>query len=329
MELGEQMKIIYISSGFPWPHNNIDYSIINGFLKLGQEIIAVDVKEVYNKEFYNVLNQFHPDFILTLHGLNLDINKVIEIKNMGYKIGVWLVDDPYEIDNSIKYAINYDYIFNTERSVIDLYKKYVINSYYLPLGSNEDVFNKTHDSRYYSDICIIGSAFQSRLDIIDELYDIIVQYNVKIIGQWWEKLKCYDMIKNKVLSQIITDEEAARYYSNSKINLNIHRSFDDRTFDLNKSNLKAISPNNRTFDISAAGGFQIVDYREDLERFYKIGEEVVVYDGIDDLINKIQYYLKHDDERTKIAEKAYQRTLKEHLFTNRLGKMLEIVSKKS
>lgn len=323
------MKILYISSGFPWPHNNLDYGIINGFLKLGHQIISIEVREIKNNLFYETLEKFNPDFIFTLHGLNLDVNKVIEIRKLGYKTGVWLVDDPYEIDISLKYALNYDYIFNTENYVIDIYKRHTQNAFYIPLGSNDNAFRKVIDNRYSSDICIIGSAFKNRLDVIDNIYDYLKKcnHNIKIIGQWWEKLRCFNYIKDKVFPHIITDEEAAKYYSNAKINLNIHRSFDDKTLGLNSQNIKAVSPNNRIFDISAAGGFQITDYREDLDRFYKIGEEIVVYNNINDLIDKIDYYLGHDEERKRIAENAYQRTIKEHLFTNRLSKILEIISK--
>ncbi|QSZ27971.1 glycosyltransferase family 1 protein [Aceticella autotrophica] len=152
-------------------------------------------------------------------------------------------------------------------------------------------------------ICVIGTGFRNRVDIIDTIYKNVSKYDIKIIGILWGKLKSYNLIKDKIKLIAISDEEASKYYSNVKINLNIHRAYNDDTIKkLNIDKIKAISPNNRTFDISAVGGFQIVDYREDLDRFYKIGEEIVAYDDVKDLINKIHYYLEHDEERIKLLK---------------------------
>lgn len=86
-----------------------------------------------------------------------------------------------------------------------------------------------------------------------------------------------------------------------------------------------MSPNNRIFDISLAGGFQIVDYREDLDKFYEIDKEIVVFNDEKDLIDKIEYYLGNENIRSKIAKKAYLRTIKEHLFVHRLSFVLDII----
>ena len=51
----------------------------------------------------------------------------------------------------------------------------------------------------------------------------------------------------------------------------------------------------RVFDILGAGGFLITDWREDLKDCFTIGKDLEVYDGIDDLLEKTDYYLKHED----------------------------------
>ncbi|MFN3135783.1 MAG: glycosyltransferase, partial [Candidatus Kryptonium sp.] len=52
--------------------------------------------------------------------------------------------------------------------------------------------------------------------------------------------------------------------------------------------------------------------------------EIVVYDGtIDDLTEKINYYLRHDNERNRIARNAYQKAISSHTYLHRVKFILE------
>ena len=56
---------------------------------------------------------------------------------------------------------------------------------------------------------------------------------------------------------------------------------------------------------------------DELSLYFDIGKEIVCYNGIVDLINKIKYYLEHEYERLEIAERGYQRFLNEHTYEKR------------
>ena len=91
-----------------------------------------------------------------------------------------------------------------------------------------------------------------------------------------------------------------------------------------KINLNMTAPNIETgiplrvFDILGAGGFLITDWREDLKDCFTIGKDLEVYDGIDDLLEKTDYYLKHEDKREKIAKHGFETVLKKHTYDIRL-----------
>ena len=78
----------------------------------------------------------------------------------------------------------------------------------------------------------------------------------------------------------------------------------------------------RPFEINGCGGFQLSYYVEGLEQYYEIGQEIAVYLDMDDLINKVNYYLAYEDEREAIAERGYQRTLSEHTYKQRFQSVL-------
>lgn len=78
----------------------------------------------------------------------------------------------------------------------------------------------------------------------------------------------------------------------------------------------------RIFDIMGAGGFLITNYQTELSDNFVIGEDLVAYDSQEDLLNKIAYYLEHDDERIAIAKNGQEKIRKYHTFTIKLNEIM-------
>lgn len=78
--------------------------------------------------------------------------------------------------------------------------------------------------------------------------------------------------------------------------------------------------NERLFWICGAGGFQLADENPLIREFYD--EDEVPMANADELKMKFEYYLAHPEEREKIAKKAHDRTMKEHLYEHRINKIL-------
>ena len=80
----------------------------------------------------------------------------------------------------------------------------------------------------------------------------------------------------------------------------------------------------RIFEGTACGALVLTDsIANGLAELFEIGQEIVVYQDDDDLLDKIAYYLVHDGERARIARAGQQRTLKDHLYTHRVQQILE------
>lgn len=60
----------------------------------------------------------------------------------------------------------------------------------------------------------------------------------------------------------------------------------------------------RAFDIMGCGGLLMSNYQPELAEYFIPGEDLVLYDSVDDLIQKIDYYLSHEEERLQIAKMA-------------------------
>jgi spore maturation protein CgeB len=123
---------------------------------------------------------------------------------------------------------------------------------------------------------------------------------MKIYGRGWKTFpkrtltgfiasQIYDFNFERV--EEISSEEFIQVYRNAKIGFNFHQSYGPS--------------NRRMYELPINGVMQICDCKKGLSELYSLGEEVISYKNIDDAINKIEYYLKNDKERVRIAKKGY------------------------
>ena len=106
----------------------------------------------------------------------------------------------------------------------------------------------------------------------------------------------------------IAPECTASLYARSKICLNIHLPAH-----------KGVNP--RTFEIMATGSFQIIDEREDYAGLAP-GQDLAVFHSTEDLIEKISYYLAHEEERERIAAHGHAAVLGRYSMEASLNRIL-------
>lgn len=107
--------------------------------------------------------------------------------------------------------------------------------------------------------------------------------------------------------------EMPEVFTKSKINLNITL----------RSIQKGIPL--RNMDILGCGGFLLTNYQEDMLRFFVPDEDFVYYESRKDMLDKIGYYLEHDEERCAIAKSGYEKVRDHHTYENRTDVIIDTV----
>lgn len=99
-------------------------------------------------------------------------------------------------------------------------------------------------------------------------------------------------------------------FSKSRINLNI--------------SMKSIRTGVplRVLDIMGCGGFVLSNYQEELAEYFVPGEECAVYENLEDLYAKTQFYLVHDAERERIACNGFEKVKRDFTFEDRIKRMI-------
>lgn len=80
----------------------------------------------------------------------------------------------------------------------------------------------------------------------------------------------------------------------------------------------------RALDVMASGGFLLSNYQQELTELFSYGEDMVVYESMEDAVEKCYFYLEHDELRRKIAENGRKRVFEEHDLGDKIKIMLEI-----
>ncbi|TDF97561.1 CgeB family protein [Paenibacillus piri] len=318
------VRVLYITSGKGVPYSPLDQSIIEAFQLLVRELVIVTPTQ----DFVSAARQLRPDFVLVLDGMYIPAYQVDQIRAEGIRTAVWFTDDPYYTDATVQMAVHYDFVFTLELECVDFYRQNgCAQVHYLPFGSNVSVFRpKRIPLKYRKDISFIGSAYWNRVGVFDHLAGYFKNKDCYISGIWWDRLRHYSKLSSKIdLNKWMDAKETASYYNGTKIVINLHRASDDTTFNYTSRSIGAVSPNPRTFEIAGCGTLQLSDTRSDLPRFYTPGVEIVTYSSPDELKEKIDYYLNHEEERREIALNALRRTMQEHTYTHRIASMLRLI----
>lgn len=79
----------------------------------------------------------------------------------------------------------------------------------------------------------------------------------------------------------------------------------------------------RVFEVPGAGGLLLTESADHLEDFYVPDKEIVVFDGVDDLVEKIEFLLSHPDKRDAIALAGFERTKNEHSYEARFVPLID------
>ena len=257
---------------------------------------------------------FHPDFLR-----RLPVYKVLYSK-----------DDPLSTyQRNIPYLHAYQHVLYVTPAYtpdMDMAEKMqycgTVNSDLVPFGTLDFDFDfhQTEESILSHerdiDILFIGAFAWRKLDLLSRVK--------KAFGR---KFRWYGFVRpkhNLYLSakyrspfwvRPVSVEQRRLLHQRAKIGINLHTGYDVPCLG-----------NQRLFYLPANGIMQISDGHQHMHHFFEEDKEVICFDNADRLIEKIEYFLQHDDERKEIALNGYRRTVREYQFvqvTRRAGELIE------
>ena len=155
------------------------------------------------------------------------------------------------------------------------------------------------------DVSFVGMAYGNRRAHVDALARRGIE--VACFGHGWPR-------------GAIDLQQVLELYRSSKITLN----FADSGLQMSGGLLRhSRQIKARTFEVPGAGGFLLTEQNPDLGKYFRLGDELIEYGNDDDLVAKIQFYLRHPEERDRIARAAHGRVRHEHLYETRFPPIID------
>lgn len=274
-----------------------------------------------DRRLLRTVEKARPDLILVLWGNTLGPELLRSLKaQAGCPLVTWWLDDPFR--HSLEDLLpSYDIFFVFDRSYMTrLVRAGASDVRFLPCACDETVYRpetltRAERARYRSDIALVAWYYARRAEVVNALDD----FDLKIWGRGWRSAQARQSLGRRWRGTIkgerfISDRETAKIYCAAKIGLNIH-----------SEQSHEAGLNTRSFELLAAGAFELVDSIPGMDELLEPGREVAVYASPEEARELADHYLRHEAQRIDIARRGRERTLREHTYVNRMRTLLQAV----
>ena len=305
------------------PFNN-GYNYMSKFVKdnYAKGVLDRNYLEMVSQIVVESIREKPIDILICLAQAPITPTALANLRKMGVVTVLWFVEDYLRFTYWKQMAPFYDFIFTIQTGeCVDAIKKAGCqNVYYLPVACDEKIHVKQNLSkedikRWGSPISFFGAGYHNR----QQFFASMCELPFKIWGTEWPTCKPFDRMVQEG-GRRLTPQEYTKVFNATTININLHSSTECDGVDPSGDFV-----NPRTVELASSKAFQLVDKRKLLPDMFKEGEEIITFSNRDELLEKIDYYLTHEDDRQKVIEKSYKRAMKDHTYTSRIREMLSYI----
>ena len=306
--------LIYISWIYDCPHT----TLFSPYAMYEKNYIFVFDKAQYNKLWgLGYTNVYHMPLAVNTDRLNKQLQLPDRIGQGDIKVS--FIGSLYE--NNFYDKVNYlpEYIRGYVSGVMESQKKLYgcnivdalldegimreVGKYVsAPLGAGY----KAGLRELFADMINAKITSDERISMLGEVADI---YGLTLCTGSDKKL----VPSAKHVGYVSYEDEMPKIFRDSAININI-------TLRSIESGIPL-----RALDIMGAGGFLLSNYQPELAEYFEDGREVVLFGSEEDLIEKIGYYLEHDELRREIAYNGWKKVKEQFGYEYVVEQMFKIV----
>jgi len=312
----KKSKRIFVIADFkdekPWSICVDERRIVKGFIRLGQDVqrfshrnIVMQCSPLPSKRIarhfaikkakevlLEQIKYYYPDIVLAFNMKYLDPETVLAMREQAPNaIFIGRDGDPFPEKFPVRLAKAKEMdivIMPSAGRFLQTYKDAGAKCCaFIPFCCDPDTQYKYEtEDKWQTDIVFTGTAEHSRLERNDDRYNIVKRLsqlpNAKLYG-------CFGRPKTEGL-------DSFRALSNAKIGLSINIANDVRLYH-----------SDRFINIPACGTFTLAKRVPGYELMFTDGVHLKYFDTVDEFFELAKWYLKHEQEREKIAEAGMER----------------------
>jgi hypothetical protein len=279
-------------------------------------------RERYNRDLLALAARFRPTAVIVSKGAFVRPSVLSEIKGTtGATVLNYATDDPFNPVNSTPELVAsipcYDVYATTKRAIAgDLRAAGAQRVVWVPFGYEPSLHhpeapaNEAERERWSSDVVFIGGADRDRVPFFLPLAGE-PGLRLRLHGGYWGRYRGL----RAAWDGFVLGRDFRLALGGSKIAPCLVR----------RGNRDGHVM--RTFEVPACGAFLLAERSDEHLELFDEGREMACFESPEELLDKVRYYLAHDDDRRRMAEAGYRRvTAGQHTYRDRMVELLRHVA---
>lgn len=250
------------------------------------------------------LKKFSPDLLFVVHGRRF----VHHWKNRfaKWKSAVWLLDEPYEVDDTSRFSAAFDIVFVNDPQTVTRHR----NAHYLPVAYDPHAHTYKPGEPRPHIVGFVGGANPAREKMLAALAER--QLLAYVVGGPWREAR----LRALSLAANLPAEQIASLYRQTQIVPNVFRT----AHHYNRSGVEAFSLNPRVYEAAACGAVVLSEYRPELNERWPGAPSFQDADG---LISRIAEMLQNPGRLDDLRREGI-RGFSRDIYAARLSRALEV-----
>lgn len=248
---------------------------------------------------------FRPDLLFVVHGRKFS-RKYHNLKAFGATTAVWLLDEPYEVDDTRLFSKRFDQVFVNDPATLDRHPGAVP----LPVCYDPHVHTSGESDRSYA-VGFVGGGNGTRERYLAALARAgLLGY---VVGGKWQD----PAVNGQCLSGNIPPAETVKLYQQTRIVLNVFR----EVHHYNRDRIPATAINPRVYEATACGALVVSEWRPEIDA---VVPELPTFRTEAECVETVTRFIDNPSAR-HIQLSMCQDRLKDHTYAARLQTVMETV----
>ncbi len=257
-------------------------------------------------------------------------------RRSGVRTVNWFADDHWRFESfSRHWATAFNFVTTTDAAAVEKYRRHGVETViHTQWGFNPFRYRARHiacDGK----VAFVGQVHSHRRDLVRRLESS--GFSVSCWGLGWPngRLPFDDMVKLFSRSAIslnfaesslaMNGKSLAKVFLNRRADGTFHvhgiRRMKENTATLFGE--RRLQIKGRVFEIPGAGGFLLTEAADNLERYFVPDQEIVTFRSPAEMVEKVRYFLAHDESRERIRLAGYERAVRDHSYVQRFLEIFE------
>ena len=250
--------------------------------------------------------RFRPDLVLALtQALTEETLHALRVAGVP-RLAAWWGDSPGNMRQMGLFVKGWDVVFLKDPDGVRKFRRVGLNAHLLHEACNPR-WHRPVSTQENDNVVLAGNFYAFRQALVLKLIEANVP--VELYGGRLP-LWVHPEIRRRHTGRYVEREEKSRVFGAAMACLN------------STQIVEGNSLNCRAFEIAAAGGLQVMEYRPIISDCFEPGKEILVFDTFDELLEHLERARKAPGEMAAIREAGARRAMAEHTYERRLKRVL-------